>query len=296
MEEARKITVLLMAYGTPEKREEVDGYLKDVFNGNKVPEEIIENVTKKYEEIGFSPLKKITLRQARLLEKHLKNDGISCTVTVGMKHWHPRIDEAAIKIKQTNPKKVIGIVAHPFRSLAGSDGYKKRFSAVFEGKDYYFIDDWYRQPALKTAWLKNIDKSRSEFGANEDIFVVFTSHGLPERVEDNLYKSQLNEFVDALCKEGGIKRYCLAYQNGEHKDWYKPEVMEKIRGLRSEGIKNVLIAPIGYITESLETLYDIDIMYVKSFENLGMKVRRVECLNESPELIDAMAEAVKSTL
>ncbi len=287
--------VLLMAYGTPAKSEEVGPYLKDVFGGRDVPEHIVKETVRKYNAIGFSPLKEITNRQAELLEARLRNGGLDCKVTIGMKHWHPKIEEAILQIRELGPKNIIGMVAHPFRSLAGSEEYKHRFILASHGLNSIFIDDWYLQKPLHSLWGKNIEEAMSELGRDET-FVIFTSHGLPNSIKDDVYKKQLLDFAADIAIENGIEQCCLAYQNGEHKDWYEPEVMEKLKELTATGIKKVLIVPIGYLSDSLETLYDIDVMYKAEADKMGLKLYRVKCPNTSQELIEAMAGAVESSV
>ncbi len=287
------IGVLLMAYGTPEKLEDVKLYLKDIFGGKEPPESVVAEVTKKYASIGRSPLKDITIRQAELLEKELKTRGLDAEVRVGMRHWKPKLEETAEQLSGRSAGTIIGMVAHPFRSEAGSEGYKKRFMAALKNDDRKFIDDWYRQPKLLDAWEEKINqKLRSLKDDGRDFYLIFASHGLPRSINDKEYFGELEEFTEMAAKRLSIKDYCLAFQNGEHRDWSEPEVSDKIRELSSSGFGKFLLVPIGYLSESLETLYDIDIMYRSFSKEIGVRLERVDCLDVSEKLIKAMADTI----
>ncbi len=291
-----KNNILLMAYGTPSKKEDVGPYLKDIFNGKEVPQNVVEETLEKYEKIGFSPLKSITEEQAVLLERNLAALGHVCSVSIGMKHWHPRIEEVASAIKEGDPEKVIGMIIHPFKSVMGSEEYKKMFFSVFNGLDAKFIDSWYSEEVLYDAWSDNIKAELRKFSNINDVFVIFTSHGLPSSVEDKIYKTQLEEFSSRLAEMNNIKNYCLAYQNGSHTNWYAPEVTQKLTDVKDKGFKDVLIVPIGYLSDSLETLYDIDIGYKKFSVDIGINMHRASCLNLSDKLISAMSSAIVKAL
>ena len=154
-------------------------------------------------------------------------------------------------------------------------------------------------PSLLRLDLKSINKNMKEAIASfngSEFYTIFTSHGLPSSVDDKEYRKELEEFSAKLAYETGIKNFCLAYQNGEHKDWYKPEVKEKMEELKQDGIKNILLTPIGYISESLETLYDIDVEYSEEAVNLDINLKRVKCLDYSPLLISAISDVIADTI
>jgi len=286
-----KIGVVLMAYGTPEKEEDVEPYLKDIFKGREVPGVILEKTLERYRKIGFSPLGKTTLKQCTLIQEELSKRGFNAVVTAGMKHWKPAIKEAIEKLKSNDIKLLIGILMHPFSSIMGSREYEDIFRESSKGINSIFIDRWYSSEKLYEAWNYNIKEAANSF-YGERFYTLFTSHGLPSSVDDEEYNKELVDFSTKLAGKAGINDFCLAYQNGEHKDWYKPEVNEKLAELKRNGVKNVLIVPIGYISESLETLYDIDIEYGESAARLGIKLKRAKCLDYSPLLISAVSDAI----
>lgn len=291
----KNIGVLLMAYGTPEREEDIEPYLKGIFKGRQVPDQVLKKVLKKYKRIGFSPLKEITLKQCALMQEGLKERGFNVNVSVGMKHWEPGIKTAVESLKKYGPDILIGIIAHPFSSIMGSGEYKEIFTENSRYLKSYFIDKWYCSDRLYEAWGEKINETAKSF-AGKGFYTVFTSHGLPSSVEDAEYKKELAEFSSKLAEKIGIKEFCLAYQNGNHNDWYKPEVAEKLAELKGRGVKNVLLVPIGYISDSLETLYDMDVEYAEKAMSLGMVLRRAGCPNDSGQLIDAMSEAVLDKL
>ncbi len=290
-----KIGLAIMAYGTPEKEEDVEPYLKDIFKQKEVPKLILQKTIERYRKIGFSPLNEITLRQSVLLQEELSRRGFNAAVTVGMKHWKPKIKTAIETLKKDNPNLLIGILMHPFFSVMGSKEYEEVFNESSNGMKRSFIDHWYNYEKLYDAWNQNMKEAIDSFNGSR-FYTIFTSHGLPSSTEDTEYKKELEEFSAKLADRSGIKDFCLAYQNGEHKDWYKPEVNGKLWELKEKEVKNVLIVPIGYISESLETLYDIDIEYKETASQLGINLHRVKCLDYSPLLISTISDAIADSV
>ena len=222
-----KIGVVLMAYGTPEKEEDVEPYLKDIFKGREVPKPVLQKTLEKYRKIGFSPLNKITLKQCMLVQEDLSRRGFNAVVTAGMKHWKPSIKTAIETLKKEDLEILIGILMHPFSSIMGSREYEEIFNESSKGMKSVFVDRWYYYEKIYKAWNQNMKEAIASFNGNE-FYTIFTSHGLPSNVDDKEYRKELEEFSAKLAYESGIKNFCLSYQNGEHKDWYKPEVREKI--------------------------------------------------------------------
>lgn len=191
-----KIGVVIMAYGTPEKEEDLHDYLKDIMHGREPSVELIKEMSEKYKKIGFSPLKEMTLKQAKLLGDELNRAGIEADITVGMKHWKPTIKEALDEIDLNSVSKIIGIVAHPFYSVAGSEEYKKIFQTYCNDKSI-FIDRWYEDENLYLAWKEKAEEKIREFDG-EEFYTVFSSHGLPKSINDEEYKKELFYFVNRL--------------------------------------------------------------------------------------------------
>ena len=290
-----KIGVVLMAYGTPEKEEDVEPYLKDIFKGREVPKPVLQKTLEKYRKIGFSPLNKITLKQCMLVQEELSRRGFNATVTAGMKHWKPDIKKAIETLKKEDLELLIGILMHPFSSVMGSREYEEIFNESSKGMKSVFVDRWYYYEKLYKAWNQNMKEAIASFNGCE-FYTIFTSHGLPSNVDDKEYRKELEEFSTKLADETGIKDFCLAYQNGEHKDWYKPGVKEKMEELKQNGIKNILLTPVGYVSESLETLYDIDVEYCEKASELDINLKRVKCLDYSPLLISAISDVIVNNI
>ena len=290
-----KIGVVLMAYGTPEKEEDVEPYLKDIFKGREVPKPVLQKTLEKYRKIGFSPLNKITLKQCMLVQEELSRRGFNATVTAGMKHWKPDIKKAIETLKKEDLELLIGVLMHPFSSIMGSREYEEIFNESSKGMKSVFVDGWYYYEKLYKAWNQNMKEAIDSFNGCE-FYTIFTSHGLPSNVDDKEYRKELEEFSTKLADETGIKNFCLAYQNGEHKDWYKPGVKEKMEELKQNGIKNILLTPVGYVSESLETLYDIDVEYCEKASELDINLKRVKCLDYSPLLISAISDVIVNNI
>lgn len=302
--------VLLMAYGSPETLDDVEAYLTYIRGGRKPRPEAVEELKERYRRIGGrSPLYEITLAQARALERHLNNhldEGEGYRVYVGMKHWRPFIREAIERMAQDGIQKAVGIALAPHYSRMSVGAYMEAAQSALEGHpmEMRFVESWHLQPSFLEAWAVRVRDGLQRFDVKErgGIVVVFTAHSLPERILEwgDPYPKQLLETAEAVARRVGLPgtRWRFAYQSASPtgEPWLGPDVLDVLDELAGQGVKSVLVCPIGFVADHLEVLYDIDVECRERAEGLGLHLERTESLNDDPLLVQALAEIVKERL
>lgn len=300
--EGKQITVLLLAFGGPGDMDSVEPFLRNVLPGRPITPDLLQRVKNRYSLIGGrSPLTEITLRQAKLLEERL---GDRFKVYVGMRHWHPFIKDTVKKIKEDGFSDVIAIPMAAQTSKAGTGGYIDALNKALEevsGLNAKVADPWHRNPLYISAVAETVRDGLKYFTEEkrEDVQVIFSAHSLPKRtVEGDPYEAQMKETIDGLLQTLGLLNWRLAYQSKGQApgEWLGPEVETVMEDLAREGKKDVLIVPIGFVCDHVETLYDIDILFKKKAVELGMNFKRAASLNDSTLFIDALADIVMKNL
>jgi ferrochelatase len=297
--------VMLLAFGGPRSVDEVEPFMERLMGKSPSPQQI-EGLQKRYQAIGgASPLPEMTMRQARTLEGALKGEGKPLPVFVGMRYGHPLITETLEEIKKKGGvSRIILISLSPYRSAFSSEGYytevKKTVAAWKEDMELVEVDDWHAHPGLCAAWAARINDTIEKMDQGKDeISVVFTAHSLPKDVTSSSpYQGQLKETIEGIIKVTGPLRRHLAFQSrgrGGGK-WLGPEPETVLEDLAQEGYHKVLICPIGFIADHLETLYDLDIALKSWADKQGMEIVRTPCLNDAPELIEVLVHLVKEAL
>jgi ferrochelatase len=296
------IGVLLMAYGGPNNLDEVEPYLLDVRGYRPTSQEIIDEVRERYREIGGrSPILERTCDQARALEAALNVQGEKFKVFVGMRHWNPRINQALEEMSAQGITKTVGLVMAPHYSRLSIGAYFKKVQEAKSNVDFTLIEHWHLLPGYLDALIDHVNEALERFPAEVrgQVPAIFTAHSLPERILewDDPYPRELKVTVDALAKRLGPNPYEFAFQSAaiSSDPWLGPDAGTAIDRLSSEGHKNVLIVPIGFVCEHVEVLYDVDIVYKRQAEALGMHLERIDMLNTSPKMIHGLAALVRDT-
>ncbi len=293
--------VLLLAHGAPERIEDVPEFLLNIRGGRPLPPPVVEEVKRRYQFIGGSPLLRHTQRQAEALASRL-----AMPVFIGMRNWHPFIAEALEEIKRRGIRPVVAICLAPHNSRTSVGLYKKHLEeavtkagAVF---DVNFIESWHDQPALIEAFAEKLRTARGQAdqAAGREVPVILTAHSVPERTvaAGDPYDGQVRETAARVAAAAGCASWSLAYQSqgmtGE--PWLGPMVESGIDRLAAEGHKHVLLAPIGFLCDHVEVLYDVDVVFRNYANAKGMTLWRTESLNASPLLIEALAALVQEAL
>jgi protoporphyrin/coproporphyrin ferrochelatase len=278
--------VVLMAYGSPARPEDVRPYLEDVRGGRPVSNEAVEELAERYRRIGGrSPLDDVTEAQRSALEQEL-----GTPVFVGMKHWRPRISGAVDAALASGATRIVGLVLAPHYSRLSIGGYRERLEEALAGRaELVLVESWHDEPAFVDVLADRV--------RGTDAWVVFTAHSLPERIlaDGDPYREQLLETSRLAAERAGLERWSFAFQSASStgEPWLGPDVLEELGRLRAEGVDNVLVAPVGFVSDHLEILWDLDIEAREKAEELGLELTRIESLNDDPAFVRALANVVE---
>ena len=293
-----KQAVLLVAHGSPDSAADVPEFMQCVTGGRAVPQSVIEEVQHRYAQIGRSPLRKITERQAELLQQR-----IALPVYVGMRNWKPFIADAVAQMAREGVQCGVAICLAPQNSRTSVGLYRKAiFDTLPQQLKMEFVESWHDHPLLIQAFAEklnaSLEKARAEFGV--EVPVIFTAHSVPERTiaEGDPYAAQAKETA-ALVAANFPKlnwRFAFQSQGMSGGKWLGPTVEETIVALKDAGHKTVLIQPIGFLCDHVEVLFDIDIVFKQFARQQGMALRRTESLNDSSLLADALAAIARAAL
>jgi protoporphyrin/coproporphyrin ferrochelatase len=281
--------VILMAYGSPSTAVDVRPYLEDIREGRAVSDAAVAELAERYRRIGGrSPLDEITERQRAALEREL-----SIPVYLGMKHWHPRIAEAAARALEGGATRVVGLVLAPHYSRLSIAGYRERLEAGLGGRaELVFVESWHDHEPFLDVLAGRV--------RGTDAHVVFTAHSLPERIlaMGDPYKDELLETSRLVAERAGLERWSFAFQSASEtgEPWLGPDILEELDDLHARGVRQVLVAPVGFVSDHLEILWDLDIQARERAAELGLDLDRIESLNDDSEFIRALALLVRSAL
>jgi protoporphyrin/coproporphyrin ferrochelatase len=281
--------VVLMAYGSPSRPEDLRPYLEDVRGGRPVSDEAVEELAERYRRIGGrSPLDEVTEAQRAALEREL-----AVPVFVGMKHWQPRIADAVETALARGATRIVGLVLAPHYSRLSIGEYRERLDAAVGGRaDVVLVESWHDQPGFIDAVADRVRGTRA--------WVVFTAHSLPERIldEGDPYQEQLLETSRLVAERAGLERWSFAFQSASvtGEPWLGPDILEELDRLHETGVRRVLLAPIGFVSDHLEILWDLDVEARERAAQLGLELDRVASLNDDPAFVHALAELVEERL
>jgi protoporphyrin/coproporphyrin ferrochelatase len=290
--------VLLLAHGSPDSVDEIPEFLNQITRGRPIPAEMIEEVKRRYELIGRSPLTVLTLRQGELLAEELK-----LPVYVGMRNWKPFIADTIATMKSDGVGRAIVICLAPQNSRTSVGLYRAALN-VAGGVPFAveFVESWHDHPSLIAAFAEKFragwHRACSEMSAR--VPVVFTAHSVPQRTitEGDPYETQTKDTARLVAQQAGLARedWMFAFQSQGMSGgaWLGPTVENTVLELKEKGHRAVFIQPIGFLCDHVEVLYDIDIGFREFAEKAGMKLWRAESLNDSTLLTEALADVVRS--
>jgi protoporphyrin/coproporphyrin ferrochelatase len=301
------VGVLVMAYGGPSSLDEIPGYLPDIRAGRPTPRSVIDEITEHYRRIGGrSPILEIARDQAAALEAALGPAGFRCRV--GMRHWSPWIEEVVGEMEEEGIRRAIGIVLAPHYSRMNTERY---FSKVEDGRRIYqaaiqftFVKSYHDSPSLIEALARRVEDGIRRWPASERarVHVVFSAHSLPERIlkDGDPYDAQLRQTAALVARRAGLsdERWSWSYQSAgkSPEPWLGPQLEEHIPALAERGIRDVVCVPVGFVSDHVEILYDIDIEARAAAEKAGVRLERPPALNADPLFIEALAGAVRAVL
>lgn len=298
---AQKTAVLLLAHGSPDSPDQVPEFMKSITGGRPVPDAVIEEVRHRYALIGRSPLTELTRKQAEALQRM-----VAFPVYLGMRNWKPFIADAVKEMMASGVDQVLAICLAPQNSSTSTGLYRKALMAEMKPDiQVQFIESWHDQPGLIQAFAEKLEPAwhRASEALGRSAPVIFTAHSVPTRTiqAGDPYEQQaketarlVGEKISGLTAE--LQQFAFQSQGMSGGPWLGPTVESAILELKRQGHKGVVVAPIGFVCDHVEILYDIDIAFRQFATDEGMKLWRPESLNDSPKFISALANLVSSRL
>jgi len=297
-ETKREWGVLLLAHGAPDKLEDVPEFLLKVRGGRPLPPPAVEEITRRYALIGGgSPLRAHTERQARALAELLR-----MPVYVGMRNWHPFIVAAVERMAADGLERAVAVCLAPQNSRTSIGLYRhaleEALARIKPGLEVSFIENWHEQPLLIRALAEKLRATvtNARAVAGGEVPVIFTAHSVPERTiaAGDPYDQQVRDTAARVAAAAGCADWKLAYQSQgmTAEPWLGPTVESLLDELGRAGKRHVVVAPIGFVCDHVEVLYDVDVAFRDYAQARGITLWRTESLNDSPLLIEALAALV----
>ncbi|HEV8713456.1 MAG TPA: ferrochelatase [Candidatus Binatia bacterium] len=300
--------VLLIAFGGPEKIEDVRPFLANVTKGRPVPPQRLEEVIHHYEAFnGRSPLNKITFRQARALQRLLDQEGPRLPVYVGMRNWQPYFRETLAQMARDRVRHALGVILSAQQSEAGWDRYKENIEVAREQVGAHapvveYTPSWYDHPLFIEAVA---DLTRQAFDQipterREQAPLVFTAHSVPATMPGTVaYVQQIETGAHLVAAKIGHTQWSVTYQSrsGDPRTpWLEPDLGVVLPQLAAEGAHEVVVVPLGFVCDHVEVLYDLDIEARQIAVQHGLNLIRVGTVNDHPTFIRMLADVVRTAV
>jgi ferrochelatase len=283
---------VLMAYGSPERLADVPAYYRDIRGGRPIPPERMDDLIERYRLLGVeegSPLNAVTEQTRAALEQELRD----VPVFTGMKHWTPRIAEAADRALAGDAETVVGLVLAPHYSSMSIGGYRQQLEdAVRERAELVFVESWHDEPGLIDLLADRV--------RGTDAHVVFTAHSLPARIlqTGDPYKDQLLETSQLVAERAALETWSFSFQSESQtgEPWLGPDILDHLEDLHDRGVKKVLVCPVGFVADHLEIRWDLDHEAAEKARELGLDFGRIEMPNADPAFVAVLARLVRRAL
>ena len=315
--------VLLLAHGGPNSLEDIEPFLLNIRGGRAFPPHLVAEIRDRYRQIGGrSPLLEISRRQAHALEEALAADGRRFRVYLGMRNWHPFIRDTVAEMARDGVGRALALCLAPQNSRLSVGLYFQRVREALQEVPaefpVSFVESWHREPLLIEAFAEKTREALAAFpgereqppvvsppraqsrGGVEPPAVIFTAHSLPEKIlaDGDPYDHEVRATAAAVAERCGLTGWRFAYQSqgATAEVWLGPTVESLLEELSHDGRQRVLLVPIGFVSDHVEILWDIDIAFRKFAEARGILLRRTESLNASPAFIRALASVVEQHL
>lgn len=302
--------VLLLAHGTPETVEQIPEYLRNITGGRPLPDAVVQEIQHRYGLIGHSPLTGITLEQGRMVAAELARTGEAVPVYVGMRNWHPYIADVVRQMKADGVEEATVLCLAPQNSRTSVGLYRKAVEAEAGELKIDFTEGWARNPLLAQAFAERLRPALAKMSAEagKPVPVLFTAHSVPCRTvqtpaagqgQPDSYAEDAKataEAVAALVPE--IPRWWFAFQSqgASGGTWIGPTVEETLDALAREGVRSLVLQPIGFLCDHVEILFDVDHLFREYAAKLGIRLARAESLNASNLLAEAVAGLARAGL
>jgi ferrochelatase len=283
--------VVLMAYGSPDRIADVPAYYADIRGGRPIAREHLDDLVARYRALGIegsNPLNEITEATRAALDAHL-----GLPVFTGMRHWRPRIAEAAERALGTGARTIVGLVLAPHYSSLSIERYREQLGAALgERAELRFVERW----GLEDGFVELLSQ-RVRDAMDADTHVVFTAHSLPASILEggDPYPDELLQSSEAVAERAALRNWSFAYQSQSPTGvpWLGPDILDHLVELRERGVEDVLVCPVGFVADHLEIRWDIDTEAAGRARELGVRLRRIEMPNAHPAFVRVLAGIVR---
>jgi ferrochelatase len=303
--------VLLIAFGGPRGLADIRPFLANVLRGRQVPPSRVDEVAHHYELFGgVSPLTAYTMKQAEGLRTRLAAAGVPLPVHVGMRNWDPFLNEALAEMSQSGVRRAIAFIAAAHGSYSSCQQYKENVrearrmvtASGVADVEITYAHGWHAHEQFIEANARHVQQALARLPADAAAHarVIFTAHSIPERMaKTSPYREQLRETAEKVAARAGRTDWALVYQSrsGRPQDpWLGPDIGDYLRTARSDGVEAVVVAPIGFVCDHIEVLYDLDTEAAAIAREQGIAFARAESVNDDPIFLDMMADVVLSVV
>ena len=281
--------VVLMAYGSPNRIEDVPAYYADIRGGRPIKPEHLADLVARYQRLGIedsNPLNEITEQTRARLEREL-----GAPVFTGMRHWNPRIADAVEQALAGGATEIVGLVLAPHYSSLSIEKYREQVVQALDGRaELRFVERWGHEPGFVALLAERL-------ASHKQTHVVFTAHSLPARILDagDPYQDELFETARLVAEKAGVEDWSFSFQSqsptGE--PWLGPDVLEHLNELAACDVRDVVLCPIGFVADHLEIRWDLDIEAAERARELGMRLERIELPNADPAFVQVLAGLVR---
>jgi ferrochelatase len=297
--------VLLMAYGSPDRLDQVEAYYTDIRRGSPPPPNLLDELLGRYRAIGGgSPLSQIVEAQRAALQAELASRGVAVPVYAGMRHIEPRIGDVVKRMAADGVRRLVAIALAPQRS-SNAAGYRRAVDAALadlggDAPSVAFVDSWHDEPRFVDALAVTTREALARFPDPLTARVMFTAHSLPARVvaEGDPYPDELAATARLVAERLGLDRWEFAYQSAGRtgEPWLGPDILDEIRRLAAHGVTELVIRPVGFVADHLEVLYDIDIEAQAVARETGIRLERARSMNTDPVFVAGLADVAARAL
>ncbi|TYR78895.1 ferrochelatase [Priestia megaterium] len=302
--EKTKVGLLVMAYGTPYEEEDIILYYTHIRHGKRPTDSMIDNLKERYQHIGgVSPLAEITLAQAKQLEETLNaaQTEVEFKMYLGLKHITPFIEDAVEAMKKDNIKHAVSIVLAPHYSTYSTEVYNRRAqkaAAEIDGPEIISVNDWYQEEGFINYWSEEIGKILTQLSDEElqQTAVIFSAHSLPEKIVEanDPYPEQLSITAKLIAQSLHFTNIAVGWQSEGNtgEPWLGPDVQDLTRDLYEQGYRSFVYAPVGFVADHLEVLYDNDYECKVVTDELNANYYRPPMPNTDSRFIELLANVV----
>ncbi len=297
--------VLLMAYGSPDRLDQVEAYYTDIRRGSPPSPELLEELIGRYRAIGGgSPLSRIVETQRVALEAALGARGRPVGVYAGMRHIEPRIGRIVEEMAADGVERIVAIALAPQQS-SNAAGYRRAVDAALAGlgegaPSAVFVDSSHDRPQFIEALAATVTEALARFLDPTRVRVMFTAHSLPARVvgAGDPYPDEVAGTAALVAERLGLTEYAFAFQSAGRtgEAWLGPDILEEIRRLAGTGVTELVVRPVGFVADHLEVLYDIDVEARAVACEVGVRLERARSMNDDPIFIAGLADVAAGAL